>query len=86
MKNPWIAFVLNLLFFGGGYLYNGKRVGVGFALILAWIVIRWGEITIFMTNLVFGKWLILFSGLILLMFTLAADAYGEAKEINEGNK
>jgi hypothetical protein len=86
MKNPWVAFVLNLLFFGGGYIYNGKRIGLGFALILAWIVIRWGEIAIFLTNLVFDKWIILFSGLVVLMFTLAIDAYREARVINAQNK
>jgi hypothetical protein len=86
MKNPWIAAILNLAFFGGGYIYNGKRKGLGVALILAWILIRWGEITIYLTNLVFEKWLVLFTGLVVLMFSLAADAYREAKAINEGNK
>ncbi len=86
MKNPWLAFVLNLLLFGGGYIYNGKRKLLGFALIIAWILIRYGEITIFLTNMVPKQWLILFSGLIVLMFSLAADAYGEAKRINEANK
>ncbi len=86
MKNPLVAFVLNLLFFGGGYIYNGKRIGLGFALILAWIVIRWGEIAIFLTNLVFSKWIILFSGLVILMFSLAIDAYREARGINAQNK
>jgi hypothetical protein len=82
MKNPWIAALLNLFLFGGGYIYNGKRIGLGIALILAWILIRWGEITIFLTGLVFDKWLVLFIGLIVLMFSLAADGYREAKEIN----
>jgi hypothetical protein len=86
MKNPWIAAVLNLLLFGAGYIYNGKRKGLGIALILAWILIRYGEITIFLTNLVFEKWLVLFTGLIVLMFSLAADAYHEAKMINAQNK
>ena len=82
MKNPWIAAILNLLLFGGGYLYNGKRKGMGMALILAWVLIRWGEISIYLTGLVTAKWLVLFTGLIVLMFSLAADAYHEAKMIN----
>ena len=86
MKNPWIAAILNLFLFGGGYLYNGKRKGLGLALILAWVLIRYGEITIFLTNLVFGKWVVLFIGLVVLMFSLAADAYNEAKEINAQKK
>jgi len=86
MKNPWIAAILNLFLFGGGYLYNGKRKGLGVALILAWIVIRWGEISIFLTNLVFEKWLVLFVGLVILMLSLAADAFMEARAINAQNK
>ncbi len=82
MKNRWIAALLNLFLFGGGYIYNGRRKGLGFALVLAWILIRWGEIAIYLTNLVFEKWLILFTGLVVLMFSLAYDAFREATEIN----
>ena len=86
MKNPWLAFVLNLLLFGGGYIYNGKRKMLGFSLVIAWLLIRYGEIKIFLTNLVFNDWLFLFIGLVVLMFSLAADAYGEAKRINTEKK
>ena len=86
MKNPWIAFFLNLFLFGGGYIYNGNRKGLGVALILAWVLIRYGEISIYLTNLVFGKWLVLFIGLVVLMFSLAKDAYQEAKMINAKGK
>jgi hypothetical protein len=86
MKNPWIAAILNLFLFGGGYLYNGKRKALGVSLIFAWVVIRYGEISIFLTNLVFDKWIVLFLGLVVLMFSLAADAYSEAKQINEQTK
>jgi hypothetical protein len=86
MKNPWIAAILNLFLFGAGYIYNGKRKGLGVALILAWVLIRYGEITIYLTNLVFKDWLVLFTGLIVLMFSLATDAYNEAKMINAQNK
>jgi hypothetical protein len=82
MKNPWVAALLNLFLFGGGYLYNGKRKGLGIGLILAWVLIRYGEITIFLTKLVFDKWIVLFVGLVVIMFSLASDAYREAKEIN----
>jgi len=86
MKKPWIAFVLNLLLFGAGYIYNGRRVGLGIALILSWILIRYGEITIYLTNLVTDKWLVLFVGLVVMMFSLAFDAFREAKRINAGSK
>lgn len=82
MKKPWLAAFLNLLLFGGGYLYNGKRTGLGAGLVLAWILIRIGEIQIYLTNLVFNYWLIMFCGLVALQISLAADAYKEAKTIN----
>ena len=78
-KKPWLAAILNLLFFGGGYIYNGRRVGLGVALVVAWILIRYGEITIYLTGLVPHQWLVLFLGLVVLMISLAWDAYREAK-------
>ncbi|MGZ3883386.1 MAG: hypothetical protein ACXVPQ_10105 [Bacteroidia bacterium] len=82
MKKPWLAAFLNLLLFGGGYIYNGKRTGLGFGLVLAWILIRIGEIQIYLTNLVFHQWLIMFGGLVVLQLSLAADAFKEAKSIS----
>ena len=82
MKKPWIAAILNLLLFGAGYVYNGKRVGLGVALIVAWVLIRIGEIPIYLTGLVFNYWLILFFGIVTLQISFATDAYKEAKQIN----
>ena len=82
MKNPWVAFFLNLIFFGGGYIYNGKRKITGILLIVAWVVMRIGEIKIFLTDLVFHDWLILFCGIVVLQFALAIDAFREAKDIS----
>lgn len=82
MKNPWIAALLNFLLFGGGYIYNGNRRMLGVALVLGWILIRVGEIKIYLTGLVTNHWLILFCGLVVLQFSFAADAYKEAREIN----
>jgi hypothetical protein len=81
-KNPWVAAILNMFLFGGGYIYNGKRVGLGYALVLAVLLIRFGEISIFLTYLVTEKWLALMAGLVVLQFSLATDAYMEAKSIN----
>jgi len=82
MKKPWIAAILNLFLFGGGYIYNGKRPGLGWALVVGLLLIRYGEISIYLTGLVFEKWLVMFSGLVLLQISLATDAYREAKGIN----
>ena len=81
-KNPWIAAILNLIFFGGGYIYNGKRVGLGIAMVIGLLLVRYGEITIYLTNLVFEKWIVLFSGLVFIQISLAVDAYRESKIIN----
>ena len=83
MKKPWIAALLNLIFFGAGYIYNGKRVGLGAGLLVAWGLMRAGEIPIYLTGLVFDKWLIMFCGIVVLQICLAADAFNEAKSINE---
>lgn len=37
-KSPYLAALLNLLFFGAGYLYLGKRVVLGALLILASLI------------------------------------------------
>jgi len=81
-KNPWVAAILNLLFFGGGYIYNGKRVGMGAALLVSWGLMRAGEIPIYLTGLVFDKWILMFCGIVILQFCLAIDAFKEAKSIN----
>ena len=38
-KNPWIAALLNFLFYGAGYLYVGKRKVFGIGLILVVVII-----------------------------------------------
>ena len=82
MKNPWVAAILNLVFFGGGYIYNGRRMCLGWWLVLAWILIRARRIPIYLTNLVFNRWLIMFAGLVILQISFAIDAYKEAKNMN----
>ena len=86
MKNPWIAALLNLFLFGGGYIYNGKRIALGCALVAGLLLIRGGEIPIYLTHLVTGKWLVLMAGLVTVQFSLASDAFREAKAINAGAK
>lgn len=78
-KKPWLAALLNLLFFGAGYVYLGRKTGFGWSLILAWILVRIGEITIYLNGTVFQQWLVLFVGLVVFMITFALDGYREAK-------
>ena len=77
-KKPWLAALLNLFFFGAGYIYNGKRKGLGIGLTLAIPFLRYGEINIYLSKLVTGYWVILFVGLVIMQITLAYDAYREA--------
>ena len=37
-KAPWIAAMLNFLFYGAGYLYAGKKKALGWGLIVVFIV------------------------------------------------
>ena len=80
-KKPWLVALLNLLFFGAGYVYLGKKTGFGWALILGWVLVRVGEISIYLTGLVFHRWLVLFVGLIVFMVSFACDGYQEAKKM-----
>jgi len=38
-KNPWVAALLNLLFYGAGYLYIGKKKTFGVGLIIVVVII-----------------------------------------------
>jgi hypothetical protein len=80
-KKPWLAALLNFFLYGAGYVYLGKKKGFGLALILAWILVRIGEIAIYLTGLVFERWLVLFAGLFVFMLIFAYDGYQEAKNM-----
>ena len=80
-KNPVIAALLNFLLFGGGYLYNGRRINLGILLTLGVVLIRYGEIMIFLSGENRTNWYFLMAGLFCLQVGLASDAYREAKSI-----
>lgn len=82
MKNKWIAAILNFLFYGAGYVYNGKTKGFGFALIVAWMVLRTADIKFYLNGTMMGTWYILMAGLAILQFTFAINGYQQAKRIN----
>ncbi|MCW3122254.1 MAG: hypothetical protein JWQ38_1746 [Flavipsychrobacter sp.] len=82
MKKPFIAAILNFLFYGAGYVYNGKKKGYGIALIIAWIVLRTADIKFYLNSSDLSIWFILMAGLAILQFTFAIDGYHEAKRIN----
>ena len=74
-KNPWISAILNLLFGGIGYIYNGKRVGFGFGVFIADALLTWSFIR--------GEWTLLYTlSITIIDFMFAYDGYKEAKEMN----
>jgi hypothetical protein len=81
-KNPWVAAILNFLFYGAGYIYIGKKKGYGLALVIAWIVLRTADIKFYLGSSILNTWFILMAGLAILQFTFAIDAYNEAKAGN----
>jgi hypothetical protein len=82
-KSPLLAALLNLLFFGGGYIYNGKRVFMGVLLVVGWALISAGEVPIYLTGLMYDKWLTMFIGIGVLQISFAIDGFREAKEIGK---
>jgi predicted nucleic acid-binding Zn ribbon protein len=73
-KNPWIAALLNFLFWGLGYLYNGKRIWFGTILLLTAII----DAAVALAQ-GFRAWDLPSS--LLLSVAFAYDAYKEASEI-----
>ncbi len=37
-KNPWIAALLNFIFYGAGYIYAGKKKALGWGLLAVFII------------------------------------------------
>ncbi|RLG12550.1 MAG: hypothetical protein DRN71_05965 [Candidatus Nanohalarchaeota archaeon] len=75
IKKPWLAAILNLLLSGLGYVYVGKRVGFGIALVL------WGVILFAMMSsqqIPPMMWLDSF----VLSILFAYDGYKTAQEVN----
>ena len=77
-KNPWIAAILNLLLWGLGYLYNGKRIALGVLLLIGDLILNfatlyWSTLTLLSAFLPF----------LLISIGLAYDGYKEAQEINK---
>jgi hypothetical protein len=81
-KSPVLAAVLHFFLFGGGYIYNGRQVARGVALTVAVILIRYGEIAIYLSGQSRVFWYYLMAGLVILQFAFASDAYKEAKSLN----
>ena len=84
-KNPWIALVLNVLLWGTGYIYNGRRKVFGILILLSEI----GAIAAlgpeyFADIFAYEINLPLETMAAVLTVAFALDAWNEAKNINRG--
>jgi hypothetical protein len=74
-KNPWVAAILNLLIFGLGYVYVGKRIGFGIGLIFVDVIL--GSMFLFFETHP-AVWIYIF----ILGLLFAYDGYKTAGEVN----
>lgn len=89
-KKPWLAALLNFFFMGPGYVYNGRRVGLGIGWTLGAIaltVVEQGPVFAGGTTLqaaspiAFG---LTFAAVFVVNTCFAVDGHREARAINEG--
>ena len=88
-KNPKIAAALNLIFWGLGFIYVGRRVVLGVALIFAELLFCLSYFTAF-PEILSGTGLKLSSSLFMVFWVfltvlLIYDSYRDAEEFNKLN-
>lgn len=83
-KNPWIAALLNFLFYGAGYLYVGKKKTFGIGLVIVAVIMGIETVVRPMSHLgdPLGTHLVSMTAL---GFVLAYDGYTTAIE-EQGDK
>ena len=81
-KTPMVAAGVSFCRFGGGYVYDGRRTGHGILLIVGVVILRYAEITLFLSGDKRELWYAFMAGLFCLQVALATDAHREAKEIS----
>jgi hypothetical protein len=83
-KKPIVAAVLNLLLFGAGTLYVGRRMTAGWMITIGGTIAQIAEITIspVVNPAVPAGWPFLLGGLVVLKIGLAVDGWNEATQVN----
>jgi hypothetical protein len=76
-KSPFLAAILNFFFMGPGYIYLGKKVGLGIGFTLGAIALTYVELSI--QPLDTTLWAIMFAAVFVVNTCFAIDAYREAK-------
>ena len=78
-KNPWVAAILNFIFYGAGYIYSGRRTNFGVILLISWVLSAIsGMGNISLGDLPVGQYI----AMILLSIALAYDGYKTTEEVN----
>jgi len=80
MKNPWIAAILNFFFAGAGYIYNGKRTGLGIGLTIGAFVLTYVELQL--QTAAPDLFPLMFGAVFLINTFLAKDGYQEAQMLS----
>ena len=80
MKNPWIAAILNFFFAGPGYIYNGRRRGLGLALTIGAVMLTYVELQL--QTAAPTLFPIMFVAVFLINTSLAIDGYREAQMLS----
>ncbi len=78
-KNPWVAAILNFLFWGLGYIYNYKRKFLGLALLVSGFAVD----MVYFSFEISDELMIMAYPLTLIGIGFAYDAYKESIEINK---
>lgn len=84
-KKPWLSALLNFLFWGVGYVYNGSKIGFGIGLFVVFLLLsvsslfQLGNLGIFSSGGLISEF-----GQFILAILFAYDGYKEAQKINEG--
>jgi hypothetical protein len=84
-KSPWLAAILNLLFNGVGYIYNGKRIIFGILILVPYLLSHVVDGSQILANMSPETTAIAVLSLIMTSSAFAYDAFQEAKKINEKN-
>jgi len=79
-KRPAISALLNFFLMGLGYVYNGKRIGLGIGFTIGALALTYVELQIQMLEPTLYK--IMFASVLVINTCFAIDAFREARRIN----
>jgi len=83
-KRPWLAAILNLFFYGLGYVYVGRRINFGWLIFIGGLAYEIGyAVATWNVELPFYWDLLSNIGATVIAIALAIDGYNEAVAVNK---